>query len=151
KPRVLLLDGAARDVAALAEAYFLEAALRLAPPGESVPDSPFQVTVLPYGADARVPDLSKVDVLVTANVARVPGADAARIPAVPAGGGSAVGFGGGNLGPGSTAAYAAAGLLVGEVAGTHAARDLPFRIADFAGNHAVLAPFADPQHGDLHR
>ena len=35
--------------------------------------------------------------------------------------------------------------------GTHTARDVPFRIAEFAADHPVLAPFADPQHGDLHR
>src|SRR5437764_2223250 len=63
KPRVLLLDGAARAVAALGEAYFLETALRLAPPGESDPDSPFRVTVAPYDPGARLPDLRDVDVL----------------------------------------------------------------------------------------
>jgi hypothetical protein len=151
RPRVLLLDGAARDVAALGEAYFLEAALRLAPPGEAVPDSPFQVTALPYGPDTRLPELSQVDVLITANVASFAAGDAARIRAFLARGGSAVVFGGSNLGPASTPAYAAAGLAVGEIAGTHAARDLPFRIGDFTGKHPVLEPFADPQHGDLHR
>jgi hypothetical protein len=151
KPRVLLLDGASRDVAALGEAYFLEAALRLAPPGESVPDGPFRVMVLPYGADARVPDLGQVDVLVAANVSSFPAADAARVRAFLDRGGSAVVFGGGNLGPASAASYAAAGLSVGEITGTHAARDVPFRIAEFAGDHPILTPFADPQHGDLHR
>jgi hypothetical protein len=151
QPRVLLLDGASRDVAALAEAYFLEAALRLAPPGENVPDAPFRVSVFPYGADARLPDLGQVDVLVAANVAGFPAADAARIRAFLERGGSAVVFGGSNLGPASAASYATAGLLVGEITGTHAARDVPFRIAVFAGDHAMLMPFADPQHGDLHR
>jgi hypothetical protein len=151
KPRVLLLDGAARDVAALGEAYFLEAALRLAPPGETVPDAPFQVIVFPYGPDARLPDLRDVDVLVVANVAGFAAGDAGRVRAFLDRGGSAVVFGGGNLTPGSAASYAAAGLSVGEVGGTHAARDVPFRIAEFAGDHPVLAPFADPQHGDLHR
>ena len=151
KPRVLLLDGAARDVAALGEAYFLESALRLAPPGETAPDAPFQMIVFPYGADARLPDLREVDVLVAANVAGFPAADAGRVRAFLDRGGSAVVFGGGNLGPGSGASYASAGLSVGEVTGTHAARDVPFRIAEFATDHPVLAPFADPQHGDLHR
>jgi hypothetical protein len=151
KPRVLLLDGGARDVAALGEAYFLEAALRLAPPGETAPDGPFRVIVFPYGPDARLPDLREVDVLVTANVAGFPAGDAGRVRAFLDRGGSAVVFGGGNLGPGSAASYAAAGLSVGEVAGTHAARDVPFRVAEFASDHPVLVPFADPQHGDLHR
>jgi hypothetical protein len=151
QPRVLLLDGASRDVAALGEAYFLEAALRLAPPGEDVPDGPFRVIVFPYGADARVPDLGQVDVLLAANVAGFPPADAARVKAFLDRGGSAVVFGGSNLGPASAASYAAAGLSVGEVTGTHAARDVPFRIAELVGDHAMLAPFADPQHGDLHR
>lgn len=151
RPRVLLLDGASRDVAALGEAYFLEAALRLAPPGETVPDAPFRIIVFPYGADARVPDLGQVDVLVAANVAGFPAADAARVRAFLDRGGSAVVFGGSNLGPASAASYAAAGLSVGDITGTHAARDVPFRIAKFAKDHAMLAPFADPQHGDLHR
>jgi hypothetical protein len=151
KPRVLLLDGASRDVAALGEAYFLEVALRLAPPGETVPDSPFRVNVFPYGPDARVPDLGQVDVLVAANIAGFPAADAARVRAFLDRGGSAVVFGGNNLGPGSTASYTAAGLSLGEITGTHVARDLPFRIATLEGHHAMLAPFADPQHGDLHR
>jgi hypothetical protein len=42
-------------------------------------------------------------------------------------------------------------LAVGEILGTHTARDLPFRIAEFADDHPVLTPFADPQYGDLHR
>lgn len=151
KPRVLLLDGAARDVAALGEAYFLEAALRLAPPGETAPDAPFRPIVFPYGPDARLPDLREVDVLVTANVAGFPGGDAARVKAFLDRGGSAVVFGGGNLTPAGGASYAAAGLSVGEIAGTHSARDVPFRVAEFAADHPILAPFADPQHGDLHR
>lgn len=151
KPRVLLLDGAARDIAALGEAYFLEAALRLAPPGESVPDAPFRLIVFPYGADARLPDLQEVDVLVAANVGSFASADASRIQAFLERGGSAVIFGGSNLTPASKGSYAAAGLSIGEINGTHIARDVPFRIAEFLGDHPTLAPFADPQHGDLHR
>jgi hypothetical protein len=151
RPRVLLLDGASRDVAALGEAYFLEAALRLAPAGENVPDSPFRVIVFPYGSDARVPGLSQVDVLVAVNVAGFPATDASRVRAFLDRGGSAVLFGGSNLGPASAASYEAAGLSVGDITGTHAARDVPFRIAEFAKDDAMLKPFADPQHGDLHR
>src|SRR5439155_22540700 len=110
KPRVLLLDGAAREVAVLGESYFLEAALRLAPPGESDADSPFQVTVAPYERGARLPDLRDVDVLVVANVAGFSPADAARVKAFLDRGGSAVVFGGGNLRPESAASYSAAGL-----------------------------------------
>jgi hypothetical protein len=148
---VLLLDGAARDVAALGEAYFLERALGLAPPGETVPDAPFRLIVFPYNADARLPDLREVDVLVAANVAGFPAADAAKVRAFLDRGGAAVVFGGGNLSAGSSTSYASAGLSVGDIAGTHTARDVPFRIAEFATDHPLLAPFADPQHGDLHR
>jgi hypothetical protein len=151
KPRVLLLDGAAREVAALGEAYFLEAALRLTPTGESDPESPFRVSVAPYEPGARLPDLREVDVLVVANVAGFQSADAGRVKAFLDRGGAAVVFGGNNLRPDSTAGYAAAGLSVGEVGGTQLARDLPFRIAEFVTDHPVLIPFADPQHGDLHR
>ena len=151
KPRVLLLDGAARDVAALGEAYFLERALGLAPPGETAPDAPFQLIVFPYAADARLPDLREVDVLVAANVGGFPAGDAAAVRRFLDRGGSAVVFGGNNLTPQSGPGYAAAGLSVGEIGGTHAARDVPFRAAEFDAAHPVLAPFADPQHGDLRR
>ncbi len=151
KPHVLFVDGASRNVAALGEGYFLEAALRLTPPGEPAADGPFGVIVVPYTGDARLPDLGQVDVLVVANVASFSTSDAAKIRAFLARGGGAVVFGGNNLGPGSVASYAAADLLTGEVTGTHTARDVPFRIAEFAGEHLVLAPFADPQHGDLRR
>jgi hypothetical protein len=92
-----------------------------------------------------------VDVLLVANVAGFPAADAARVRAFLDRGGSAVVLGGSNLGPASAASYMAAGLSVGDITGTHAARDVPFRIAEFARDNAMLAPFADPQHGDLHR
>ena len=151
RPRVLLLDGAARDVAALGEAYFLERALGLAPPGETVPDAPFRLIVFPYGPEARLPDLSEVDVLIAANVSGFPAVDAGKVKAFLERGGAAVVFGGGNLAPQSGSSYAAAGLSVGEIAGTHTARDVPFRVAEFDAAHPVLAPFADPQHGDLRR
>jgi hypothetical protein len=151
KPRVLILDGAAREVAALGETYFLETALRLAPPGESDTESPFRVTAAPYEPGARLPDLRDVDVLVVADVAGFPPADAARVKALLDRGGSAVVFGGNNLRPDAAATYAAAGLSVGDIGGTLQARDLPFRIAEFATDHPVLTPFADPQHGDLNR
>jgi hypothetical protein len=151
KPRVLILDGAAREVAALGETYFLETALRLAAPGESDAESPFRVTVASYDPGARLPDLRDVDVLVAANVSDFPAADAGRVKAFLDRGGSAVVFGGNNLRPESAASYVAAGLFVGDVGGTLQARDLPFRIAEFVTDHPVLIPFADPQHGDLHR
>jgi hypothetical protein len=42
-------------------------------------------------------------------------------------------------------------LSVGDITGTHTARDVPFRISDTVADHPMLTPFADPQHGDLHR
>ena len=151
RPRVLLLDGGARDVAALGEAYFLERALGLAPPGEAAPDAPFRLIVFPYGAEARLPDLREVDVLVAANVGGFPASDAAKVKQFLGRGGGAVVFGGGNVSAQSGASYAAAGLSVGAIAGSHPARDVPFRVAEFDAGHPVLRPFADPQHGDLRR
>src|SRR5262249_45290173 len=107
RPPVLLLDGAPPDAAEVGAAHFPQAARRLAPPGESVPDAPFRVSVFPYGPDARVPDLGQVDVLVAVNVGSFPPADAARVKAFLDRGGSAVVFGGSNLGPASGASYAA--------------------------------------------
>jgi hypothetical protein len=98
-----------------------------------------------------LPDLAQVDVLIAANVGGFPAADATRVRAFLDRGGSALVFGGNNLTPASAPSYTAAGLSVGEITGTHAARDVPFRIAKFARDHAMMRPFADPQHGDLHR
>ncbi len=151
KPTVLMVDGAARNVAVLGEGYFLESALRLTAAGEPDADAPFRVVVLPYAGDVRLPDLGQVDVLVLANVADIRAADAAKVRAFLDRGGGVVVFGGNNLGPGSTPGYAAAGLNVGEVTGALPARDVPFRIAEFETGHPVLSPFADPQNGDLRR
>jgi hypothetical protein len=92
-----------------------------------------------------------VDVLVVADVAGFPPADAGRVKEFLDRGGSAVVFGGNNLRPDAAAGYAATGLSVGEAGGTLTARDVPFRVAEFVTDHPVLIPFADPQHGDLHR
>jgi hypothetical protein len=151
KPRVLLVDGASRDVAVAGEAYFLEAALRLAASDDSDADGPFRVVVLPYAGDVQLPELGQVDVLILANVGDIRAADAAKIRAFLDRGGGTVVFGGNNLGTGSNPGYAAAGLKVGEVTGTTPARDVPFRITEFESGHPVLAPFADPQNGDLRR
>src|SRR5262249_54621843 len=68
RPRVLLLDGAARDVAALGEAYFLEAALRLATSGRTAPRGAVNVVVFPYRPGPRLPALPGVGLPLAAPV-----------------------------------------------------------------------------------
>src|SRR4029077_2257773 len=64
---VLLADGDPRDVPQLAETYFLEMALRLAPPGQTFAESPFRPTLAALAEGSRLPDLAGQQVVVLAN------------------------------------------------------------------------------------
>ena len=50
-----------------------------------------------------------------------------------------------------TRELAAAGLDVGEILGPATATELPWRLERWEGRHPIFQPFADPEHGDLHR
>lgn len=147
--QVLLVDGKEVTSPILASTYFLEAALRLAPPGELYSSSPFEP--LRVGATEVPLSLAKFDVIVLSDVGKLDRRTCQHIvDRVNEGAGLLV-FGGENVTAESTATLAAAGLAVGQISGVRRATDLPFRMRTWDNKHPIFAAFNDPQLGDLQR
>jgi hypothetical protein len=147
--QVLLIDGKDTTSPILASTYFLEAALRLAPPGELYSASPFEPQRVTVGESSL--NLDKFDVIVLSDVGNLPGRTCQRIAdRVKAGAGLLV-FGGENVTSQSTKTLAAAGLTVGPLGEVRRATDLPFRMRSWDNKHPIFAAFNDPQLGDLQR
>jgi hypothetical protein len=147
---VLLVDGDVREADFLSETYFLNLALRLAPAGEEFDISPFA----PDRASSRdepLPDLKPYAAVVLANVSGMSSGDAQRLSAFVRAGGGLLVFGGDRVTAEGCRTLSQAGLLPGAISPNRVAEDLPFRIASWDKAHSILAPFADPQHGDLQR
>jgi hypothetical protein len=149
--RVLLVDGDARKAPFESETYFLQTALRLAPSGEHYAKTPFDSRTVDLTGSAELPDLSKTETVVLANVEDIGARDAERLGAFVERGGGLLVFTGDRVGSGSAKALEAAGLGVGEVLGPATATDTPWRLERWENQHAVFQPFADPEHGDLRR
>jgi uncharacterized membrane protein len=147
--QVLLVDGRSAASPRLAATYFLEASLRLAPPGESDPAISFEPTLA--GVDSIPGKLERFDVVVLADVGHVEARDAKRLDLFVQGGGRLLAFGGENVTADRTASLKQAGLLPGEIAGVDAATDLPLRLQSWDVKHPIFAAFSDPQLGDLRR
>jgi hypothetical protein len=148
---VLLADGDPRDAPLLAETYFLDAALRLAPRGENYIESPFRPTTVALGEGDRLGDLSGQRIVVLANVGNVSRSDAAALARFVGGGGGLLVFTGDRVTAEGWRAAAAAGLTVGEIGSVIRAHDLPHRFEQWDESHPLFEPFNDPQHGDLRR
>jgi hypothetical protein len=148
---VLLADGDPRDSPLLAETYFLEASLRLAPRGENYVESPFRPAVVPLADGDRLGDLSGQRIVVLANVGTVSRAAAAALARFVENGGGLMVFTGDRVTAEGYRAAAAAGLTVGEIGAVVRAHDLPHRFDRWDEAHPLFEPFNDPQHGDLRR
>jgi hypothetical protein len=148
---VLLADGDPRDVPQLAETYFLEMALRLAPPGQTFAESPFRPTSCPLASDSRWPALAGQQVVVLANVGELARADAKSLASFVSEGGALLVFTGDRVEKSGYSAAADAGLTVGEIGNIARAHDLPHRFDHWDEDHPLFEPFNDPQHGDLRR
>jgi hypothetical protein len=147
---VLLVDGGQSAARALDETFYLAAALRLAPPGEAFPASPFAPRVVRY-AEEQLPDLSPVDLVVLAGVGDVAASDAARLAEFVRPGGGLLVFTGEQVTSDSCRALADAGLIPGRIVDVARAAEFPYRWQSWDEDHPLLEPFRDPQHGDLRR
>ena len=67
--KVLVVDGQPHESPVLSETYFLEAALRLAPSGETFHNTPYDPTVVAGDGSAALPDFEDFDLVILANVA----------------------------------------------------------------------------------
>ncbi|HUY34322.1 MAG TPA: BatA domain-containing protein [Pirellulales bacterium] len=147
--QVLLIDGRSATSPWLAATYFLDTALRLAPPGELDAASSFEPHVV--AANELPANFERFDVVVLADVGELDRRDAARLGEFVESGGGLLAFGGENVVPARTENLEAAGLTVGEVSGVDAATDLPLRLQSWDVKHPIFAAFGDPQLGDLRR
>jgi hypothetical protein len=143
---VLLVDGDPGPTVYSNETYFLESALRLRLPGSGSSATAFEPRRIAWDGGASWPSLGETDVVVLANVAEVPKRITESLRNFVNGGGKLVLFAGDRVGPGALASFREAGLLPAEI---EAPADGPFRLESWDQKHPMLAPFADPQHGDL--
>ena len=147
--QVLLVDGRSAASPALAATYFLEAALRLGPPGELDPANSFEPHRV--AADDLPTSFDRYDVVVLADVGELDARGAEKLGRFVQRGGGLLVFGGENVTAERTAGLAAAGLTPGQIVGVAAATDLPLRFDSWDVKHPVFAAFSDPQLGDLRR
>lgn len=147
--QVLLVDGRSAALPWRSATHFLEASLRLAPPGELDDASSFEPHSVPV---TELPStFERYDVVVLADVGQLAARDARHLALYVEGGGRLLVFGGENVSPQNSAELQAAGLTPGKIKGVYAATDLPLRLQDWDVKHPIFAAFSDPQLGDLHR
>ena len=148
--RVLVLDGDPGRVPYESEAYFLQAALRLAPAGERYAKAPFDSRSVDFNTGTSLPSLEKTDVVVLANVADVEPPDAKRLADLVERGGGLLVFTGDHVATNSRA-LEAAGLGVGTILGPATASEVPWRLERWQSGHPVFKPAfrATRNPGDL--
>ena len=151
-PRILLVDGDPGRSARAAETYFLHAALRLAPAGETYAQAPYDPRVIDlFDLRDGLPDLAKTAVVVLANVADLAPALTRGLARFVAAGGGLLVFTGDRVTADGSASLVEAGLGVGTVVGPRSAPERPWRLERWDTTHPLLRPFAAPEHGDLRR
>ncbi|MDR3621734.1 MAG: BatA domain-containing protein [Paludisphaera borealis] len=150
---IRILDGDPGRNGIGGETYYLRAALQLAPNGETYAKSPFELTTTDASGEGgtAVPPLEGVSAVVLANIGLLKVADATRLAAFVEAGGGLIVFTGDRFGPKAAKALADVGLGVGAVGDASRSTDLPWRLDRWETSHAVFQPFANPEHGDLHR
>jgi hypothetical protein len=132
----------------LAATYFLEAALRLARPGELNATSPFEPRQISLADE--LPRLDRFDVVILANVGEMPRAAATALRSFVEGGGGLLVFGGEHV-TAESGAYLLAERGTTQTLGQNQAGDMPYRLKSWDIRHPIFAPFSDPQLGDLTR
>jgi uncharacterized membrane protein len=147
---VLLVDGAPSLSPYQSESYFLEAALRLALPGQT--DS----TISPYRPQVirrpdELPDLTEFNAVVLANVGELSDDEVGRLKRFVRGGGGLLIFSGDQVTAASGKSLIDAGLVPGTIVGPKTSQDLPWRITNTNDKHSIFQLFSDPQYGNLHR
>lgn len=148
----LIVDGQPDELPQRTASFFLEAALRLAPPGEVAPERLFEPTVLRLDhEDPKWPDLKASSLVVLANVPSVTSAEANRLSKwVRAGGGLLV-FAGEPTTAEGMQSLIQAGLGAGTIRGFATSNDAPWRLEKWNADHAIFDLFGDMQRGDLSR
>ncbi|MDA1054062.1 MAG: BatA domain-containing protein [Planctomycetota bacterium] len=148
--KVLIVDGQPHVSPILSETYFLESALRLAPPDQTYANTPYDPKVV-NASEVAETDFEDYALVVLANVEGLSSAAAKRlVDFVDAGGGLIV-FSGENIDSAGYRSFESVGLTPGTFVDIKQADDLPFRMQEWDEQHSIFGPFNDPQHGDLRR
>lgn len=145
--RVLLIDGDAGKKAWENETYFVEAALRLQTAVGEGPARTFEVQRLVWDRGSGFPDLAGYRLIVMAGLSRFDQRDVTRLTTFVDSGGNVLLFAGERSTKAVYDRILESGLLGETTVGT--AIDTFARVVDFDSSHPSLAPFSDPQHGDL--
>jgi hypothetical protein len=149
--RVLLVDGEPGPSVFGNETYYLETALRLGVPGkesEERPASAYEpVRIAGEGGSFTLPDLARYRIVFLCNVADVASDQAASLSRFVAAGGCLVIMVGDRVGSGAYRALEEQQLLPGRIGEQAEAGN--FWLNEWIKDHPILAPFADPLHGDL--
>ncbi|MFV0443922.1 MAG: BatA domain-containing protein [Planctomycetaceae bacterium] len=148
--RVLVVDGNLPTAGVVPDTFFLEQALRLSSDDNAEHVSPFQPTVVRL-EQHPLPSLENDQLVVLVNTSQLTAAEADRLAAFVRSGGGLLVFSGDNMLPEGCHTLAQAGLTPGEIHPPRVTHDLPFRWQEWNDRHLALAPFTDPQNGDLHR
>jgi hypothetical protein len=147
--RLLLVDGEPGRTPYADETYYLEAALRLRPPGQGAPLTPYEPQRLAWGDGAKLPSLDGYRAVVLCNVDRLAEADVKSLAAFVSRGGGLLVFTGGRVQAGDYEPLRRTGLLPAAVEGP--AGPDAFRFGSWEKDHPILRPLSDPQQGDLRR
>lgn len=147
--RVLLVDGDPGRTPWASETYFLETTLRLTNAIGDQPARTFEVERLAWERGDGFPDLTGFRLIVLANLGRLTASDARRLDQFMRDGGSVLMFPGERTTAAVLTPLEEVGILPAE--STASPRDVAARVTEFDREHPALAPFADPQHGDLRR
>jgi len=148
--RVLLVDGEPGPSVFGNETYYLETALRLALPGQdpNASATPYVPERLAWnGRSGPLPGLDPFRIVALCNVPDLTPADAGALGAFVASGGMLIIFTGDQVKPGAYAGLEEAKVMPGRLEGP--AEDGSYRFTGWEKDHPILAPFADPLHGDL--
>ena len=148
--KVLIVDGQPHDSPVLSETYFLEAALRLAPRGQTYASTPYDPKVVSVSEFAGL-DYDDYELVILANVENVSVGAAKRLGDFVAVGGGLIVFSGEYVDSAGYRSLETVGLTPGRFTGIKHADDLPFRTQAWDERHSIFVPFNDPQHGDLRR
>lgn len=148
----LIVDGQPDELPQRTASFYLEAALRLAPPGEVAPERLFEPTVVKLDQESgKLPDLKTFSLAVLANVPSLTPAEANRLSKWVRSGGALLIFAGEPTTAEGMKSLVDVGLGVGSIRGFATSNDAPWRLEKWNADHPIFELFGDMQRGDLSR
>jgi len=148
---VLLIDGSPDALTPASDAYFLKAAVRLAPGGQDYDLGPFRLTSISAAPPDALAELHRQQIAMLADVATVDAAGAAKLVEFVQAGGGVLLFLGPNATAAATSAWSESQFGIRDLRLQEAANGAPFQIQSWNAQHPIFAPFQDAERGALER